>query len=107
METLCKESVEKRDVVVQCWLFEVLKFTEIYQYHRAHHDGHSPECTPLKSKYYLCFSAWFEGYLEPAVAVSSLEPSAYSKQKADRFESLRVCGNEIEGDYRLCIYIMQ
>ncbi|WWC59426.1 uncharacterized protein I303_101982 [Kwoniella dejecticola CBS 10117] len=28
----------------------------------------SPECTPLKHKYDSCFNAWFEGYLQPALA---------------------------------------
>ncbi|EDR01301.1 uncharacterized protein LACBIDRAFT_312227 [Laccaria bicolor S238N-H82] len=39
----------------------------------------------LQAKYDTCFNAWFEGYLEPAVAVSSSERSAYSQQRADEF----------------------
>jgi hypothetical protein len=65
-------------------------------------DSLSPECTPLKSKYDTCFNAWFEGYLEPAVAVSSSERSAYSKQKADEFEAK--CGM-VWGQYRACVQV--
>ncbi|KIJ95583.1 hypothetical protein K443DRAFT_682934 [Laccaria amethystina LaAM-08-1] len=63
-------------------------------------DSLSPECTPLKSKYDTCFNAWFEGYLEPAVTVSSSERSAYSKEKADEFEAK--CG-KVWGQYRACV----
>ncbi|WVF69991.1 hypothetical protein IAT40_004776 [Kwoniella sp. CBS 6097] len=31
----------------------------------------SPECTPLKHRYDSCFNAWFEGYLQPALAASA------------------------------------
>ncbi|WRT64953.1 uncharacterized protein IL334_001894 [Kwoniella shivajii] len=31
----------------------------------------SPECTPLKHRYDSCFNAWFEGYLQPALAAST------------------------------------
>ena len=65
-------------------------------------DSLSPECTPLKSKYDTCFNAWFEGYLEPAVGVSSSERSAYSKQKADEFEAK--CGKVWE-QYRACVQV--
>ncbi|KIJ96096.1 hypothetical protein K443DRAFT_682564 [Laccaria amethystina LaAM-08-1] len=60
----------------------------------------SAECTPLKEKYDTCFNAWFEGYLEPAVAASSSERAAYSKQKADEFEAK--CG-KVWQQYRECI----
>ncbi|KAK6903911.1 hypothetical protein L486_03487 [Kwoniella mangroviensis CBS 10435] len=39
----------------------------------------SPECTPLKHRYDSCFNAWFEGYLQPALAAaSSLSSSSTS-----------------------------
>ena len=56
----------------------------------------SPECSPLKTTYDACFNAWFEGYLEPAIAVSQstgtndVEKSRYAKEKADEFQ--RRCG---------------
>jgi hypothetical protein len=62
----------------------------------------SAECTPLKEKYDTCFNAWFEGYLEPAVAASSSERAAYSKQKADEFEAK--CG-KVWQQYRECIQV--
>ena len=65
-------------------------------------DSLSPECTPLKSKYDTCFNAWFECYLEPAVAVSSSERSAYLRQKADEFEAK--CG-KVWGQYRACVQV--
>ena len=67
-------------------------------------DSLSPECTPLKFKYDICFNAWFEGYLEPAVAVSSSEhvAAAYLKQKADEFEVK--CGR-VWGQYRACVQV--
>ena len=34
------------------------------------------KCTPLKKEYDNCFNAWFEGYLEPAVAASSSDSRA-------------------------------
>lgn len=60
----------------------------------------SAECTPLKEKYDTCFNAWFEGYLEPAVAASSSERGAYSKKKADEFQAK--CGKVWE-QYKECI----
>ncbi|KDQ53665.1 hypothetical protein JAAARDRAFT_82674, partial [Jaapia argillacea MUCL 33604] len=62
----------------------------------------SPECTPLKKEYDSCFNAWFEGYLEPAVAASasSAERAKYSKQKAEEYE--RNCG-KIWGQYQECV----
>lgn len=62
----------------------------------------SPECTPLKLEYDSCFNAWFEGYLEPAVAASSSEQrSSYSKQKADEFQQkCEKCGRAIESVFR-------
>lgn len=64
----------------------------------------SPECTPLKHEYDSCFNAWFEGYLEPAVAsASSAEArAAYSKQKAEEFE--QKCG-KIWNSYRDCVQV--
>ncbi|KAF5353502.1 hypothetical protein D9756_008124 [Leucocoprinus leucothites] len=65
-------------------------------------DSLSPECTPLKHEYDSCFNAWFEGYLEPAVAASTNPEirSAYSKRKAEEFNSK--CGPVWE-KYRACI----
>ncbi|KAF8886736.1 mitochondrial distribution/morphology family 35/apoptosis [Infundibulicybe gibba] len=62
----------------------------------------SPECTPLKIEYDTCFNAWFEGYLEPAVSLSSdtAQRAAYSKQKADEFQ--QKCGKVWEA-YRECV----
>ncbi|KAF9467398.1 hypothetical protein BDZ94DRAFT_1305472 [Collybia nuda] len=62
----------------------------------------SPECTPLKLEYDSCFNAWFEGYLEPAVAASASpkERANYSKQKADEFQ--QKCGKVWES-YRFCV----
>ncbi|PFH46764.1 hypothetical protein AMATHDRAFT_110995, partial [Amanita thiersii Skay4041] len=62
----------------------------------------SPECTPLKHEYDSCFNAWFEGYLEPAVApnASAEQRAAYSKQKADEFQEK--CGL-IWNKYRACV----
>ena len=65
-------------------------------------DSLSAECTPLKEKYDTCFNAWFEGYLEPAVAASSSERAAYSKQKADEFQAK--CGKVWE-QYKECIQV--
>ncbi|KAG6917486.1 hypothetical protein DXG01_002349 [Tephrocybe rancida] len=63
----------------------------------------SPECTPLKLEYDSCFNAWFEGYLEPAVAAaSSSAPAreAYSQRKAAEFNEK--CGRVWE-TYRQCV----
>ena len=65
-------------------------------------DSLSAECTPLKEKYDTCFNAWFEGYLESAVAASSSERTAYSKQKADEFQAK--CGKVWE-QYKECIQV--
>jgi len=60
----------------------------------------SPKCTPLKHEYDSCFNAWFEGYLEPAVASTPQKRAEYSKQKADEFE--QNCG-KIWTTYRECV----
>ncbi|KAG6837166.1 hypothetical protein H0H93_013756 [Arthromyces matolae] len=65
-------------------------------------DSLSPECTPLKLEYDACFNAWFEGYLEPAVAASSSrsQREAYSQRKAAEFNEK--CG-KIWERYRACV----
>ncbi|EIN08737.1 hypothetical protein PUNSTDRAFT_86760 [Punctularia strigosozonata HHB-11173 SS5] len=68
----------------------------------------SPECTPLKQSYDACFNAWFEGYLEPAVAASATSNAsgkndAYSdwtKKKTAEYEEK--CG-KVWQSYRECI----
>ncbi|KAG5636846.1 hypothetical protein H0H81_006639 [Sphagnurus paluster] len=61
----------------------------------------SAECTPLKIEYDSCFNAWFEGYLEPAVAASSRSArEAYSQRKAAEFQEK--CGKVWES-YRECV----
>ncbi|KAF8228884.1 hypothetical protein L208DRAFT_1403023 [Tricholoma matsutake] len=62
----------------------------------------SEACTPLKHEYDSCFNAWFEGYLEPAVAVSPTpeKRAEYSKQKAEEFQDK--CGKVWES-YRECV----
>jgi len=62
----------------------------------------STECTPLKHEYDSCFNAWFEGYLEPAVAASAspTQREAYSQQKAAEFQER--CG-KIWESYRECL----
>ena len=73
----------------------------------------APECTPLKHSYDACFNAWFEGYLEPAIAAgssggsgkngSTASPKAreeYSAKKAEEFE--KNCG-EVWRQYRTCV----
>lgn len=62
----------------------------------------SEECTPLKREYDSCFNAWFEGYLEPAVATSPEERSKYSQEKAAEYE--RNCG-KIWTQYRECVQV--
>lgn len=65
----------------------------------------SAECTPLKTKYDSCFNSWFEGYLEPAVSASASTPAAraaYSKQKAEEYESS--CGKLFEA-YQACVKV--
>ncbi|CAL1708364.1 unnamed protein product [Somion occarium] len=58
------------------------------------------ECTPFKREYDSCFNAWFEGYLEPAVAASPEQRSKYSQEKAAEYE--RDCG-KIWTQYRECV----
>jgi hypothetical protein len=60
----------------------------------------SPECTPLKVTYDTCFNAWFEGYLEPAVAAQPAERAAHSKAKAEEYEAK--CGG-LWKEYKTCI----
>ena len=68
----------------------------------------SDDCTPLKREYDSCFNAWFEGYLEPAVAISDQQNpqkqqkirEEYSRKKADEFQ--QKCGKVWEA-YRGCI----
>ncbi|KII90508.1 hypothetical protein PLICRDRAFT_39068 [Plicaturopsis crispa FD-325 SS-3] len=73
----------------------------------------SSDCTPLKHEYDNCFNAWFEGYLQPAVALNTSgtgtgagykdtkdQRAAYSKQKADEFNNS--CG-KIWEQYRGCV----
>ncbi|KAF7797690.1 hypothetical protein EIP86_011073 [Pleurotus ostreatoroseus] len=60
----------------------------------------SDGCTPLKREYDSCFNAWFEGYLEPAVAATPAERLQYSQQKAEEYE--RKCG-KIWEQYRSCV----
>jgi len=64
----------------------------------------SAECTPLKLEYDSCFNAWFEGYLEPAIAASSSQQQQadYSKRKADEFQ--QKCGKVWE-NYRACVQV--
>ncbi|KIY63528.1 hypothetical protein CYLTODRAFT_359807 [Cylindrobasidium torrendii FP15055 ss-10] len=65
-------------------------------------DSLSEACTPLKQAYDTCFNAWFEGYLEPAVAVRNQQNSreVYAKQKAEEFEAK--CG-KLWVSYKSCI----
>jgi TRIAP1/MDM35 family protein len=60
----------------------------------------SEECTPLKQIYDTCFNAWFEGYLEPAVAAAPADRAAHSKRKADEYEAK--CG-QLWTQYKACI----
>ncbi|KAG1749640.1 mitochondrial distribution/morphology family 35/apoptosis [Suillus paluster] len=66
----------------------------------------SPECTPLKNEYDVCFNTWFEGYLEPAIAIGNTKghPQAqrteYSKQKKEEYD--RKCGS-IWARYKDCV----
>ena len=62
----------------------------------------SDECTPLKREYDSCFNAWFEGYLEPAVAATPAERLKYSQDKAEEYE--RNCG-KIWNQYRACVQV--
>jgi len=53
--------------------------------------------------YDSCFNAWFEGYLEPAVAAASTSQKhreAYSQQKAAEFQEK--CGAVWES-YKACV----
>ncbi|KAK1225266.1 hypothetical protein PQX77_007792 [Marasmius sp. AFHP31] len=70
-------------------------------------DSLSPECTPLKKEYDSCFNSWFEGYLEPAVSISSQAPQQqqrareeYSRKKADEFQ--QKCG-KLWDAYKGCV----
>ena len=63
----------------------------------------SDKCTPLKREYDTCFNAWFEGYLEPAVAAKTPEErAAYSKEKAEEYD--QKCGKVWEA-YRSCVMV--
>ena len=65
----------------------------------------SDACTPLKHEYDACFNAWFEGYLEPAVAASEGTPeqrAAYSQAKAAEYE--KSCG-PIWTQYKDCVQV--
>lgn len=63
----------------------------------------SEECTPLKREYDACFNAWFEGFLEPAVAATPEQRSKYSQEKAEEYE--RNCG-KIWTQYRECVQVI-
>ncbi|KAJ3491169.1 hypothetical protein NLI96_g897 [Meripilus lineatus] len=58
------------------------------------------ECTPMKREYDACFNAWFEGYLEPAVAATPETRRQYSTAKAAEYE--RNCG-KIWAQYKECV----
>ncbi|PSS34129.1 hypothetical protein PHLCEN_2v1839 [Hermanssonia centrifuga] len=60
----------------------------------------SDDCTPLKREYDSCFNAWFEGYLEPAVAATPAERLQHAQGKAEEYE--RNCG-AIWTQYRSCV----
>ncbi|KAJ7600822.1 mitochondrial distribution/morphology family 35/apoptosis [Mycena floridula] len=60
----------------------------------------SADCTPLKLEYDSCFNAWFEGFLEPAVATSPEKRAAHSKEKAEEYQ--KKCGN-IWDAYKGCV----
>ncbi len=62
----------------------------------------SDDCTPLKREYDSCFNAWFEGYLEPAVAATPAERLQYTQDKAEEYE--RNCG-AIWTQYRACVQV--
>ena len=59
-------------------------------------------CTPLKQEYDKCFNAWFEGYLEPAVAASPDQRSKHSQEKAAEYE--QQCG-KIWKQYKDCVSV--
>lgn len=59
-------------------------------------------CTPLKREYDTCFNAWFEGYLEPAVAATPATRKQYSSEKAAEYE--RNCG-KIWTQYKECVQV--
>ncbi|KAJ2921587.1 hypothetical protein H1R20_g15505, partial [Candolleomyces eurysporus] len=62
----------------------------------------SPECTPLKTSYDVCFNSWFEGYLEPAVsALQTADRAAYAKANAEEYELK--CG-KIWQEYKACVH---
>ncbi|PCH44618.1 mitochondrial distribution and morphology family protein, partial [Wolfiporia cocos MD-104 SS10] len=62
----------------------------------------SEECTPLKREYDACFNAWFEGYLEPAVAASAApaQRAQFAQEKAREYEQR--CGR-LWQQYRECV----
>ncbi|KAK7685087.1 hypothetical protein QCA50_011924 [Cerrena zonata] len=60
----------------------------------------STACTPLKQEYDKCFNAWFEGYLEPAVAATPEQRSTHSQEKAAEYE--QKCG-QIWTQYKQCV----
>ena len=60
------------------------------------------KCTPLKKEYDNCFNAWFEGYLEPAVATTDQARSEFSKRKAQEFQDK--CG-PVWNSYRECVQV--
>jgi hypothetical protein len=62
----------------------------------------SAACTPLKQAYDSCFNAWFEGYLEPAVAAPPDERAAHAKQKAEEYEAK--CG-KVWAEYKVCVQV--
>ncbi|OCF37498.1 hypothetical protein I316_00622 [Kwoniella heveanensis BCC8398] len=47
----------------------------------------SPECTPLKHRYDSCFNAWFEGYLQPALAASASASVSTSASSSENLAS--------------------
>ena len=62
----------------------------------------SEACTPLKQEYDKCFNAWFEGYLEPAVAASPDQRGKHSQEKAAEYE--QQCG-KIWKQYKDCVSV--
>lgn len=62
----------------------------------------SEECTPLKQEYDKCFNAWFEGYLEPAVAATPEQRSKHSQEKAAEYEER--CG-KVWTQYKTCVAV--
>ena len=75
-------------------------------FHHSSPMAHSlaEQCTPLKREYDTCFNAWFEGYLEPAVAATPETRKRYSAEKAAEYE--RNCG-KIWAQYRDCVQVIR